>query len=58
MHASTAFLFFSSYFIYIMRLTKKEIEKQLVFMVIQKAKNYQEVGVDWIRQNDLIRGLN
>ncbi len=37
---------------------KKEIEKQLVFMVIQKAKNYQEVGVDWIRQNDLIRGLN
>ena len=27
-------------------------------MVIQKAKNYQEVGVDRIRQNDLIRGLN
>jgi hypothetical protein len=41
-----------------MRLTRKEIEKQLVFMVIQKAKNYQEVGVNWIRQNDLIRGLN
>ena len=58
MHASTAFLFFSNYFISILRLTEKEIEKHLLFRVIQKVKNYQEVGVDWIRQNDLIRWLN